>query len=285
LALFFLLLSLVSPLVLWVTLSRYVAPGPQVQVTAHRGHSRAAPENTVAAIRKAIASGADYTEVDVQRTADGEVVLLHDRDLKRVAGKSWRLDKLNYKTVSQLDVGKWFKGGAFAGQRIPKLKKVIDLSRGRIKLNIELKFFGPDRQLARDVARLLRQKRFESDCIVTSFNYDALELVKRLNSRVRTGLIIAHAIGDVSRLKVEVLSVRADGLSDQMLWTAHRSGKEVHVWTVNDAGKMVKFIKRGVDNIITSDPDLGVRVRDEWASLTGTERLVLTSRLLLGLDP
>jgi glycerophosphoryl diester phosphodiesterase len=255
-----------------------------VQVTAHRGHARAAPENTLSAVRKAIDSKADYAEVDVQRTADGVVVLLHDRDLKRVAGKPWRLDKLKYKKVRQLDVGSWF-GQAFKRERVPTLAEVIDLSRGRIKLNIELKFFGPDRRLARDVALLLAKKGFESDCIVTSFNYDALEEVKRLNRRVRTGLIVAHAIGDVSRLKVEVLSVRADGLSDQMLLTAHRSGQEVHVWTVNDAGEMGKFIKRGVDNIMTSDPDLGVRVRDEWASLTGTERLVLTSRLLLGLDP
>jgi glycerophosphoryl diester phosphodiesterase len=79
--------------------------------------------------------------------------------------------------------------------------------------------------------------------------------------------------------------VRADFLSDELLRAAHRRGREVHVWTVNDAGQMTQLIKRGVDNIITSDPDLGVRVRDEWAGLTGTERLVLTARVLLGLNP
>jgi glycerophosphoryl diester phosphodiesterase len=275
---------LVAPLALWTDLSRYMTPGPLVQVTAHRGHARAAPENTLIAIRKAIASGADYAEVDVQQTADGVIVLMHDRDLKRVAGVSRRLDEMSYDEVRKLDVGSWFDP-AFADERVPTLEEAINLCRGRIRLNIELKFFGPDRRLAQEVARLVRQHDFESHCLVTSLNYDALVEVKKANPRLRTGLIVAHALGDVSRLEVHALCVRADFLSSELLRSAHRHGQEVHVWTVNDARQMTELIKRGVDNIITSDPDLAIRVREEWASLTGTERLLLTSRLLLGLNP
>jgi glycerophosphoryl diester phosphodiesterase len=277
-------LFLLAPLGLWIGLSRYVVERPPVKVTAHRGHSRAAPENTLSAVRAAIASGADYAEVDVQQTADGVVVLLHDRDLKRVAGVSRRLDELSYDEVRKLDVGSWF-GPAFTSERVPTLAEVLNLARGRIKLNLELKFFGPDRRLAAEVARLVREQDFESDCLVTSLDYDALQEVKRHSPRLRTGLIVAHALGDVSRLEVDVLSVRADWLTDDLLRAAHRRGQEVHVWTVNDARQMAQLIKRGVDNIITSDPDLAVRTRDEWVDLTGTERLVLASRLLLGLDP
>jgi glycerophosphoryl diester phosphodiesterase len=183
----------------------------------------------------------------------------------------------------KLDVGGWFDP-VFAGERVPTLAEVINLSRGRLRLNIELKLYGSDRRLAPEVARLVREQDFESDCLVTSFNHDALLETKRHNSRLRTGLIVAHALGDVSRLGVEALSVRADGLSDELLRAAHRLGQEVHVWTVNDARQMDRLIKRGVDNIITDDPDLLIRVRDEWASLSGTERLLLASRLLLGLD-
>jgi glycerophosphoryl diester phosphodiesterase len=152
-------------------------------------------------------------------------------------------------------------------------------------LNIELKFFGPDRRLAQKVADIVREQNFESDCLVTSLSYDALLEAKRHNARLRTGLTVAHALGDVSRLEVDALSVRADFLSDEVLRAAHRQGREVHVWTVNDARQMTRLMKRGVDNIITSDPDLAIRVRSGWASLTGPERLVLASRLLLGLDP
>jgi glycerophosphoryl diester phosphodiesterase len=275
---------LLAPLVLWLDVYRQLAVPTVVHVTAHRGHSRAAPENTLSAIRKAIASGADYTEVDVHQTADGVIVLLHDRDLKRVAGLSRRLDELTYDEVRQLDVGSWFDPG-FAGERVPTLAEAIDLCRGRIRMNIELKFFGPDRRLAEAVARQVRELDFESDCLVTSFDYDALRDANRHNPRLRTGLIVAHALGDVSRLDVEALSVRVDFLSEDLLSAARRHGREVHVWTVNDARQMTRLMKRGVDNIITSDPDLAIRVRDEWASLTVLERLVLASRLLLGLNP
>jgi glycerophosphoryl diester phosphodiesterase len=279
-----LLILLVAPFVLWFDLSRYVKAPPKVQVTAHRGHARAAPENTLSAMRKAVESGADYAEMDVQETADGVIVLLHDRDLKRVAGVSRRLEEMPYDEVRKLDVGSWFDP-AFASERIPTLEEVINQCRGRIRLNIELKFFGPNRQLAADVARLVHKLNFESECLITSLQFDGLQEVKRHNPRLRTGLIVAHALGDVSRLETEALSVRADFLSDHLLRSAHRNGLEVHVWTVNEAGRIVQMIKRGVDNVITSDPDLAVRVRNEWANLSGTERLVLTSRLLLGLNP
>jgi glycerophosphoryl diester phosphodiesterase len=274
---------LLTPVVVWAELPQHLTDHPPVQVTAHRGHSLAAPENTLSAVRKAIDSGADYAEVDVQQTADGVVVLLHDGDLMRVAGDPRKIDELSYDEVRELDVGSWFSP-AFDGERVPTLGQVINLSRGRIKLNIELKLQGPDRRLVHEVARLLREKEFESDCLVTSFDYDALQEGKRHNPRLRMGLTIAYGLGDVSRLEVEALSVRADFLSDQLLRAAHRRGKEVHVWTVNDDRQMFRLMKRGVDNIITDDPDMLIRVRDEWASLTGTERLLLASRLLLGLD-
>ena len=98
-------LFLLAPLALWISLSRYLEDRPPVQVTAHRGHARAAPENTLSAIRKAIESGADYAEVDVHQTTDGVVVLLHDRDLKRVAGDSRRLDEVDFDRGSRAGRG------------------------------------------------------------------------------------------------------------------------------------------------------------------------------------
>jgi glycerophosphoryl diester phosphodiesterase len=277
-------LFLLAPLALWISLSRYLADRPLVKVTAHRGHARAAPENTLSAMRKAIESGADYAEMDVQLTSDGKIVLLHDRDFKRVAGDSRRVDELPYDEVRQLDVGRWFDP-AFTGERVPTLAEVINLCRGMIRLNIELKFFGPDRGLAQAVADFIHEQDFESDCLITSLSYEALQGAKRYNPRLRTGLIVAHALGDISRLDVDALSVRTDFLSDYVVRAAHRLGREVHVWTVNDARQMTQVMKRGVDNIITSDPDLAIQVRSKWENLTGTERLVLASRLLLGLDP
>lgn len=276
---------LLSPLAMWWNLSQQLSRNrPTIGVTAHRGHARRAPENTLIAIQKAIDSGADYVEVDVHQTADGVVALLHDRDLKRVAGVSRRLDELTYDEVQAFDVGSWFDP-AFAAERVPTLQQAINLCRGRIKMNIELKVFDSNHELARRVARVIQEQDFESECLVTSLNYQALLEVKQQNPRQRTGIIIAQALGDVSRLRVEILSVRANHLSDDMLHAAHRNQMEVHAWTVNDANQMTRLIKRGVDNIITSDPDLAIRVRDKWVNLSDAERLIVASRLLLGLAP
>src|SRR6516165_7584715 len=172
------LICLLAPLALWASLSRYLTARPPVRVTAHRGHARAAPENTLSAMRKAIESGADYAELDVQLTADGKVVVLHDSDLKRVAGDPRRLDEVSFDEVRRLDVGSWFDP-AFAGERVPTLTEVIDLCRGKIRLNIELKFFGPDRRLVKEVVDIVRQQHFESDCLIASLNYDALVEVNK----------------------------------------------------------------------------------------------------------
>ncbi|QDU31760.1 Glycerophosphoryl diester phosphodiesterase [Anatilimnocola aggregata] len=273
---------LLSPILIWIGLLQAGDAKPWVKVTAHRGHARAAPENTLAAIRKAIESGADYAEIDVQLTADGHVILLHDRDLKRVARDSRRLADLNLAELRQLDVGSWF-ASSFAGERVPTLEEVIALAKGRIKLNIELKYYGPDDGLARRVAEVVADQGFTKDALVTSFNYEALLENKRHNPAQRVGLIVAHSLGDVSRLEVDALSVRADHLNDAMLRSARRLKREVHVWTVNDRTAMTQWIQRDVDNLITSDPDLAIEVRREWSELGSAEQLLQSSRVLLGI--
>ncbi|MFO0930631.1 MAG: glycerophosphodiester phosphodiesterase family protein [Gemmataceae bacterium] len=274
----------VAPLAVWLDLRSHLAVAPPARVTAHRGHSRAAPENTLSAVRAAIDSGADYAEIDVQLTADGSVVLLHDRDLKRVGGDPRTLTDLSLDQLKRLDVGRWF-GPAFAGERVPTLAEVIDLARGKIRLNIEMKAYGNDLPLAVAVAGVVCDKQFEDDCLVTSFSLTALTEAKRRDPRLRTGLIVARGLGDLSRLDVEALSVQADWVSDDLVRAAHRRGQEVHVWTVNDARQAARLLKRGADNLITDDPDLLIPVRDQWAAVSGPERLVLAARLLLGLSP
>lgn len=272
------------PASIWANLSRFGYDRSTVKVTAHRGHSRAAPENTLSAVRQAIDSGADFAEIDVLLTSDGIPVLLHDSDLKRTAGDTRRISDVTWEEARLLDVGRWFSS-EFTDERIPTLEEVLQLAKGKIKLNIELKIYAPDPRLVPAVVEQITNHEFESDCIVTTFKYETLLELKRLNPRLKTGQIIAHALGDVSQLEVDALSVRANWLTDPVHRQAHRQGMEVHVWTVNDVPDMYRLIKRGVDNIITDDPDLLIRVRNQWQSLTATERLVLASRLLLGLNP
>ncbi|HMO36219.1 MAG TPA: glycerophosphodiester phosphodiesterase family protein, partial [Gemmatales bacterium] len=122
----------VAPIGLWFTIAQLAAEPAPVQVTAHRGHAKAAPENTVSAIRKAIESGADFAEIDVLQTADGVVVLHHDRDLKRVSGDPRRVREVPYSELRQLDAGGWFSP-AFSGEPIPTLAEVMQVAKGRIQ--------------------------------------------------------------------------------------------------------------------------------------------------------
>jgi glycerophosphoryl diester phosphodiesterase len=251
-----------------------------VQVTAHRGYSHKAPENTLSAIREAIEAKADWVEIDVQETRDGEVILLHDNDLKRMTGDPRRPGQVTLKELKTLEARGKF-GKEFADERIPTLREVIALARGKIKINVELKFPKKDHRLARKVADLLREEQFEDECFVASLDYPGVVLAKKHNPRLRTAAIISAALGDVSKLDVDILSVNAKLVDEKLLRTARRLGKEVHVWTVNDRRAMRKWIEHGVDNIITDDPERFQEVLRERADLGDTQRMLLACRYLL----
>jgi glycerophosphoryl diester phosphodiesterase len=255
-----------------------------VSVTAHRGSSRDAPENTLAAVLKAIEQGADYAEIDVHLTADGVPVVIHDEDLQRLAGVAKRPGELSLAALQRIDVGSRFSP-AFAGETVPTLAAVIDAARGRIRLNIELK--PTDRGRARDalaaaVADLIRLQDFEAECFVTSLDSEAVAAARRRDGRLRTGAIVSAAVGDVSRFPVDVLSVRTGLITDRLLGRAHAAGKEVHAWTIDDPKVMGALIDQGVDGLITNDPVAALAVRRERQALPAWERVVLGSRRRLG---
>ena len=173
--------------------SKFAVDVPIV-VVAHRGCERLAPENTLSAFRKAIEVRADFAELDVQETADGVVVVLHDRDLMRIAGDPRRIADLTLAEARKVDLGRRFSP-KFAGERIPTLAEVIELARGKIKLQIELKYYGKDRGLAAKVADLIHSKDFESECEVTSLDYDGLMAAKRRNPRLTVVALVTYALG------------------------------------------------------------------------------------------
>jgi glycerophosphoryl diester phosphodiesterase len=248
-----------------------------VQVTAHRGSSKKAPENTLSAVKQAIKDRADYAEIDVQETSDGKIVLLHDSDLMKVAGANRKIWETTYEELKELDVGSWFSSH-YAGERIPTLEQVIDTAKGRIKLNIELKYNGHDKRLAERVVEILTDKDFENECIITSLDYEGLLKVKGLNKKIKTGHIVAKAIGRITDLDVDLLSVESRIATPSLIARAHRIGKQVHVWTVNSTDEMEYFIDLRVDNIITDHPDLLVKVISERAKLSEPERILRKMR-------
>ncbi|MHC4817894.1 MAG: glycerophosphodiester phosphodiesterase family protein, partial [Planctomycetota bacterium] len=203
-----------------------------VKVTAHRGSSARAPENSLSALRAAIEDGADYAEIDVQETADGHVVLLHDTDLKRIAGVDKKIWEVELAELKRYDAGSWF-GEAFRDERVPTLDEAIDLVSGRLELNIELKFNGHDKDLAAAVVRIVKAKKFGEKCVISSLHYPGVREVRQLDPSLKVGHIVFDAIGDLTRQDVDFLSVRTAATTADLVRRAHGRGLEVHVWTVN----------------------------------------------------
>jgi glycerophosphoryl diester phosphodiesterase len=249
----------------------------QVAVTAHRGSSRSAPENTLSAVEAAIRQGADFAEIDVQETADGVIVVLHDSDLMRITGLGKKIWEVRYDEIRSLDAGSWFSP-EFGGERIPTLQQVVDTARGRIRLNIELKLNGHEEELAERVVRILSENDFQSQCVVSSLDYQSLVRAKRLDDRLQVGQIVSVAIGDVAKLKVDFLSVNQQNVTWRYVRSLHRAGKQVHVWTVNEWERMSSLVDLGVDNIITDDPETLRSVLDERAQMNNAERILLGVR-------
>lgn len=253
----------------------------RVEVTAHRGSSLVAPENSMAAFAQAIADGADYIELDVQETADGELVVLHDADLARIAGLKRGIWEVTFAEVQNLDIGSHFNP-KFSSERLLTLRQVIELVRGKAKLNIEMKFNGHDRRLAEKTVEVVRQEQFLDQCVITSLKFEGVAEVRRLEPRLKIGFIVAQAIGDITRLDCDLLSVNHSRVSDKLLAEAAAGHKAVHAWTVNDRTLASTLIDRGVNNLITDDPVMIRNLLRERADLTNAERTVLAIRSFLG---
>ena len=252
----------------------------RVAVTAHRGSSRHAPENTLSAVRRAIEDGADFAEIDVQETADGVVVLLHDTDLMRIAGVDKKIWQVTYPEIKSLDAGSWFSKD-FKGEHIPTLAETLELARDKIKLNIELKFNGHQKQLVESAVKIIEDHKFGSRCVISSLNFAGLKKVRELNPDLQTGYIVARSIGNMFGADIGFLSLASNMVNADVVAAAGKSKKEVHVWTINSPANMSYFIDLGVDNIITDYPARLVALIKERETYSDVEKLLLATANML----
>jgi glycerophosphoryl diester phosphodiesterase len=252
-----------------------------VIVIAHRGSSAAAPENTLAAFRLAAEQGADFVELDVQESADGEVLVIHDEDLMKVGGaamKIWATDAAQIRTV---DIGS-HSGAQFAGERVPTLAEVLAACKGKCRVIVELKQYGHNQRLEERVAAIVEAAGMENDCIFMSLDHAMVRRMKELRPAWRSGVLVAKAVGDLTSLHADFLAVEARIASGRFVRRAHRAGQQVYVWTVNDPAWMLTVMGRGVDGLITDKPDLALRVVQRRAGMSDAQRLLVALLVRLG---
>jgi glycerophosphoryl diester phosphodiesterase len=231
-------------------------------VFAHRGACKVAPENTLPAFEAAIRSGADGVELDVQYSSDGHLVVIHDLTLEALTNGTGRVTAHPLAALRVLDAGSHF-GPEFAGTRIPLLNEVLDLVRGKLLVNVELKV--PDRGsagLGAEVVKTVRAHGMADQVVISSFNPFELRKAKTVGPEIECALLVAHDLPGWMRWGVTRRYSRADGVHPESVMVdmayaawARNAHLPLRVWTVDDEAEMRRLIALGVDAVITDLPD------------------------------
>jgi glycerophosphoryl diester phosphodiesterase len=228
------------------------------QIIAHRGDSSAAPENTLAAIRSALAVGVDLIEIDVRRSRDGVLVLMHDRSVGRTTDGSGAVESLDWQTISMLNAS----GGGNTFEAVPSLRQALEvIVKSSARLVVEVKHPSHYTGIAGDLLRDLDETHTRARVIVTSFD---VEWLRQLRTRAPD-----VAIGELwiwpppaRRREPTIVSVYWTSVlfDPTLLRRLHRGGHQVWAWTVERTLPMRLLAAVGVDGIITSRPSRCQRV-------------------------
>ncbi len=234
-----------------------------IAVVAHRGASDYAPENTMAAFRKAVELDADYIELDVQLSRDGRLVVMHDRTVNRTTDGSGPVRSLTFQELRALDAGSWF-GASYRGERIPSLEEVLDAFAGKIGLIIELKqpAVSPDIERKLAYALLKRQLDWPADpgIIVQSFDAESLKEVKTLLPHIPVAVLVSRArtltTQDLLEYReyADAIHAKLTGLSRPLVDRIRSYGMDVMGWTVRSDWNVAALAAAGVDGFMTDDP-------------------------------
>lgn len=247
------------------------APRDEVLNIAHRGNSWNTPENTLVAIERAINEGANYIELDVRHTADGTLVLLHDRDLLRISGDSRAIWAVESAELEEIDAGAWFHQD-FQGERVPTLAQAVAAIRGRAGLYLEIKGAPQMPDLVKKTISELEALEFIDETIIASLSLNDLLQAQEFNPNIRTSLLVHTSVGRVEGQPVDALALRAALVTPSRLSSVRRHEHELHVWILNDTASMARMVDLGVDGIITDRPDLLTAVLTERAEMNAVER-------------
>lgn len=262
----------------WRTHRREPPKAPAVQVHAHRGGSHLAPENTHAAFARAVELGVHFIELDVRRCRTGELVVIHDETMSRLAGEDVAVATLSLRDLQALDVGSHFSP-EHAGEAVPRLDDVLETWRDQVRFNIEIKEDGARGDgTALGVGQLVASMDLVADVILSSFNPLALA---RARSRCHAPLGLLYpmtggaGISGRARdlllrrpwtaplLSVYALHPRHDFVSPDGVRQAHMRGLSVNTWTVNEPSRIRQLASWKVNGIVSDRPDLALDITRE----------------------
>jgi len=237
-------------------------------IFGHRGASKYAPENTIAAFELALQQGAGAFELDTKLSADGIPVVIHDQTVDRTTKGSGKVDQLRAKELHAMDAGSTFSK-KYSNERIPLLEEVFMIFKNRALINVELKnYHNPFDKLPEIVFEIANRIDVLDQLLFSSFTPSSLNKIKRLIPEARVALLCQRGLlGDLLRSKA-FSSVSPDyihpyfkDISKSFIEKQHHMNRKVNTWTVNQQADMIELIKQGVDGIITDDPKLAYKIK------------------------
>ncbi|WP_457621168.1 glycerophosphodiester phosphodiesterase [Persephonella sp.] len=224
-------------------------------VIGHRGAKGRKPENTISAIEFAIDCGVDVVEIDIRSTRDGELILLHDPDFKRVSGKDISPSQLDYRFIKE--------NITIHGEPVATLNEAIEAVKNRVGLFVEIK----EVETVEKTVETIKKFRCEDQTAVISFYEEAISKVKKLLPEITTGLIYADPPGKIIEAKKLKAGIVLPGYwlaTEKAVDFAHRMGLKVVSWVVNDEEHLKIAVSRKIDAIATDYPDLIVKLREKF---------------------
>ena len=199
-------------------------------------------------------------ELDCQITRDGAVVVIHDETLERTTNGRGRVRDHTLKEIKALDAGSWF-GREFAGEEVLTLEEAVEVIRGRVELNLEIKGVDPPGRLEIQCVGVVRSLRFSRETVFSSFSSPRMRLVRDLADEARIGVLVdagepwTPAFALATELGAEAIHAERSLVSTTAIGEAHRRGLELRVWSVNRPSEMESLAVLGVDGIFTDFPE------------------------------
>ena len=259
-------------LILAVSLSamyQYAQEPPAVHkplTIGHRG-SDLGVENTLEAVKGAIDSGADFAEVDIQLTKDQVPVAAHDDNLSRMAGRFKNINSLTLEELQSISLSQYGMEG-----HVPTLEELLRLSKGKIRLLIELKAVsGKEREILVDqILALIEKYDFEKDCILMSLDFDLIQLVRQKNPSLKTGCCMFGNLGKTTvenllSLDCDFVVIEENMVSNSFISACRQAWLPVYVWTVDMEENMRKYLDMGVNGLISDKPYLVKEVLEDYS--------------------
>jgi len=252
----------------------------RLMVIGHRANAGGAPENSLSALENSIELGVPMVEIDVQLTADSVAILWHDEDLIRMTGDPRRVRQVRYNEIESLylrSVNSQYQ----ESDRVATLEQFLQRSKGKVKLMIELKYYGFYPELAEKTVEMIRDYEMEDQVLMKSLNYNAVIELKEIAPDLAVGYVSRAAVGDISRLPVHFLSVNHLNLTNERVRTIRERGMTIYAWTVNNREDMITVIEKRVNGIITDYPEITLPLVEEINQLSAVERYLLEFGLLV----